>query len=293
MFCISFIIQEVVDIVHYLALIVRSMLSFAVLLLLARLIGQQFKVVVGVAIAVLAALLSFGIGTRLVDGLCVLATWGLLSFALSKIALKSTGIRDFVNGKPTVLIQRGKVLQNNMKKAKLSAYEMMTLLREKSVFKLADVEFGMLEPDGKVSVLLKSNRQPVTPTAENLQIEQESEPAVVIVDGIVNTQALANMGYDRPWLWEQILNQGADKWTDVFLAQVDSTGNVYVDLYDDVIPQPKSQAKPLLLASLRKHQSDFDVYALQTDNPEAKALYEALSDQTSRLIRQVEGFLRG
>jgi uncharacterized membrane protein YcaP (DUF421 family) len=278
---------------HYVIWIVRSLISFVVLLGMARLVGQPFKILVGIAVGGLAAVWSLGTGIGFVDGLCTLATWGILSFAVSKLALKSTGIRNVVMGKPTVVIERGKVLQDNLKKAKLSAYDMMSLLREKNVFQLADVEFAMFEPDGKVSVLLKTDRQPLTPLVGNVQVENQSEPTIVVLEGKVNTQALANMGYERPWLWEQVSNQGAKDWTDIFLAQMDSTGSVYVDLYDDVIPQSKVQSKPLLLASLKKHYADLELYVLQTNQSDVKDMYRKLAEQLSEVIFRVEPYLRG
>lgn len=278
---------------HYVIWIARSLIAFLALLGLARLIGQPFKTLVGIAVGGLVAIWSLGTGIDFVDGLCTLITWGILSFALSKLALKSTGIHNLVMGKPTIVIQRGKVLQDNLKKGKLSAYDMMSLLREKNVFQVADVEFAMLEPDGKVSVMLKSDRQPLTPLVGNIQVENQSEPAIVVLEGKVNAQMLANMGYERPWLWEQVANQGAKSWADVFLAQLDSTGSVYVDLYDDVIPQPKVQAKPLLLASLKKHYADLELYALQTSQSDVKDMYETSAEELSQLILRVEPYLRG
>lgn len=277
----------------YVVLSVRALIAFFALLFVSKLMGQQFKVVAGVTVAGLCALMSVGVGVRLVDGLLVLAIWGVMFFLMSMLSLQATSIRSLVSGKPTVIIQQGKVLQNNLKKARLTAYDMMSLLREKNAFTLADVEFSMLEPDGQVSVMLKTNRQPVTPLTENIPVENQTEPTVVVVDGKVITDALANTGFELPWLWEQVTNQGATQWEDVFLAQIDSTGSVYVDLYDDVIQQPKVQSKPLLLASLKKHMTDFEVYALQTDNPKAKALYLRLSGQMAELVQKAGPYLRG
>ncbi len=274
--------------------ILRTCVAFVAVIVGSRLVGQPFKTLSGIAIAVMAAWAAMNPSISVYHGLLALAVWSVLSLLLSLVALTSTPVRDFVFGKATPLIQNGKVLDKNLKKSRMSISDMMSLLRQKNAFKLADVEFATLEGDGNVSVLLKSDSQPLTPQVEHLPVENEAAPAIVIVDGEVLPDSLASIGYDRAWLLEQIRAQGAETWKDVFLAQVDAKGNVYVDLYDDLQSQLSSRGnpRPQVLASLKKIQADLELYALQTQNPEAKANYERHAESVKQMIAKLTPYLR-
>ncbi|MCL6592909.1 MAG: DUF421 domain-containing protein, partial [Alicyclobacillus sp.] len=228
------------------------------------------------------------------DAVLALLEWGLLSLLVRWLSLFSQQFATFVNGSPTVLVRKGQVLEQNLRQAKLTVSELMSLLREKDAFKLADVEFSVLEPDGQISVMKKSDSQPLTPQTVNLPVQTEPAPYTVIADGNVIPQNLANAGYDRSWLWEEIRRQGARDFKDVFLAQVDGKGNLYVDLYEDSRLQapPRNPSKALLLAELKKIQADLEGFALQTNNPSAKAEYQQAAQQMKQLIQAVEPDLR-
>ncbi|MCL6600455.1 MAG: DUF421 domain-containing protein [Alicyclobacillus macrosporangiidus] len=274
----------------YTELVLRSIFGFLAMILLARLVSQKWTVVAGVAVGALAALVSVNRAFNFYHALVVFVTWGVLVFALQWASLYSETLRSFVNGTPTVLIRHGKVLEKNLRQAKMTVNDMMSLLREKEAFKLADVEFGVLEPDGQVSVMKRSDVQPLTPKDTHLPVENERAPYVVIADGNLIPQNLANAGYERAWLWDEIRRQGAKDWKDVFLAQVDSQGNVYVDLYEDenLNPPTRNPTKPLLLASLKKIQADLEGFAIETRNPDAKAMYQDMARKLQQLIEQVE-----
>ncbi|MDQ0191405.1 DUF421 domain-containing protein [Alicyclobacillus cycloheptanicus] len=277
--------------ISYVSILFRCMLAFIVLIAISRLIGQKYLTLVGVAAAVLVSAMS----VRLLafdQGLAALIVWSGLAFLTQFLTIQSPTLRNLVNGKPTVVIEQGKVLEKNLRKAKLSALDMMSLMRAKNVFKLSDVEFGILETDGQLSVLQKAAQQPLTPTLQGIPVENEQAPQVVLVDGQVMKQALQDAGYSEGWLLEQLRKQGAKDYNDVFLAQVDSKGNVYVDLRNDTLPSAKVQERPLLLASLKKMQADLESFALQTENPSAKQMYTENAERLQQLIDQMQPYLR-
>jgi uncharacterized membrane protein YcaP (DUF421 family) len=274
--------------------ILRTVVLFVAAIVGSRFVGQPFKVVSGVAIGAMAAWAASNPTVSVYHGILALLVWSVLNLLVSLAALKLTPVRDFVFGKATPLVENGKVLDKNLQKSRMSISDMMGLLRQKNAFKLADVEFATLESDGNVSVLLKSDSQPMTPRTQNLSVENEAAPGIVIVDGEVLPDVLANLGYDRAWLLQQIRAQGAENWSDVFVAQVDAKGNVYVDLYDDLIEQKTSRGnpKPQVLATLKKAQADLELYALQTQNPEAKANYERHAGMVQDMIAKLTPYLR-
>ena len=84
----------------------------------------------------------------------------------------------------TILIKDGKVMEDNLKKEKYSISDLDSLLRQKNVFNIADVEFAMLEPKGDLSILLKKENRPLTPKDLNLQVASDKVPQTIIMDGI-------------------------------------------------------------------------------------------------------------
>lgn len=221
-------------------IIIRSVVAFVVLLVLARIMGKKqisqmtfFDYVVGITIGSIAGAVSADQNVKLIDGLAATVVWGSFTVLIGVIALKSYRFRKAVQGEPTVLVQNGKVLEENLRKARMDATELMENLRENQVFRLADVEFAVLETNGQLSVMKKADKEPVTREDLRMKTGAKGEPRIVIMDGNVMRQTLESLGYTETWLLRKVREQGAKGFRDVFLAQVDADGNVYVDLYAD------------------------------------------------------------
>lgn len=221
-------------------IIIRSVVAFVVLLVLARIMGKKqisqmtfFDYVVGITIGSIAGAVSADQNVKLIDGLAATVVWGSFTVLIGVIALKSYRFRKAVQGEPTVLVQNGKVLEENLRKARMDATELMENLRENQVFRLADVEFAVLETNGQLSVMKKADKEPVTREDLRMKTGAKGEPRIVIMDGNVMRQTLESLGYTETWLLKKVREQGAKGFRDVFLAQVDADGNVYVDLYAD------------------------------------------------------------
>lgn len=221
-------------------IVIRSLISFIVLLLLTRLMGKRqvsqltfFDYIVGITIGSIAAEMSFDQNVRIINGITSLLIWGLIPFILAIISLKSRTFQQLIDGKPTIIIKNGEILEKSMKKVFLSIDELMLLLREKNIFKISDVEIAILETNGQLSVLKKTSQQPVTPQMLKMVLKQEKAPTLLIVDGQILYKNLATLGYSEEWLMKEIRKQGATNTDEVFLAQVSSDGELFVDLYED------------------------------------------------------------
>lgn len=221
-------------------IVIRSLISFIVLLLLTRLMGKRqvsqltfFDYIVGITIGSIAAEMSFDQNVRIINGITSLLIWGLIPFILAIISLKSRTFQQLIDGKPTIIIKNGEILEKSMKKVFLSIEELMLLLREKNIFKISDVEIAILETNGQLSVLKKTSQQPVTPQMLKMVLKQEKAPTLLIVDGQILYKNLATLGYTEEWLMKEIRKQGATNTDEVFLAQVSSDGELFVDLYED------------------------------------------------------------
>ncbi|MBR2569669.1 MAG: DUF421 domain-containing protein, partial [Paenibacillus sp.] len=152
--------------------------------------------------------------------------------AIEWLQIKSKKSRDFLDGTSQVLIRDGQLMEDNLKKEKITADELMQGLRSKDVFRIADVEFALIEPSGEINVQLKKEHQPLTASDLGLVMQRERTPQIIIMDGNIMDKQLRVEGLDERWL-KQELDKLDVKVEDVFLAQVDSNRQLYVDLYND------------------------------------------------------------
>ncbi|MDD4334251.1 MAG: DUF421 domain-containing protein [Desulfotomaculaceae bacterium] len=283
---------------EWLNILARSVGLFIIILLLVRLIGKRqtsrltfFDLVTGIVIGVIAAAISLDLVASPANGLIALAVWTVFPALIYLLAVKHKAVRDIVQGKETVLINHGKVLEDKLLEARLTPEDLLSQLRQKNVFNIADVEFAVLEPTGEVSALLKKNKQTVTPKTLGLNVGQESVPQTVMLDGIIMDEPLTAMGLNRRWLHTELEKVGVAP-ENVFIAQVDSMGQLYLDLFDDSIQVPKPKAKELVYATLKKCQADCELYALGTKETNVKKMYENSSVKLSEAMQDLESLLK-
>src|SRR5699024_3697954 len=111
--------------------------------------------------------------------------------------------------------KNGKIQEKNMRKLRMPVDQVMPLLRQKNVFKLSDVELAVMEENGQLSVLKKTETEPITPKILGMHVENEKEPQIVIVDGKLIEKSLTNTGYTKEWLLGEIQKQGGEDIEDV------------------------------------------------------------------------------
>ncbi|MBH0167632.1 DUF421 domain-containing protein [Fictibacillus sp. 7GRE50] len=282
---------------NWVEIVIRSFTFLIALFLLTKWLGKKqlaelsfFEYVTGITIGSIAAEVTMGLERHIMHGLIAMTIWTLFPIIMGLISLKNKKIRDFVEGKATIVIKDGKILEDNLKKERYTIDELLEQLRSKDVFQVSDVEFAVIEPNGDVSILLKKENQPLT--AKDIQLNQPSvkEPQTVIMDGLILDEPLSTAGLNRGWLNEELekLEITVDN---VFLGQIDSYGQLTVDLYDDKINVPSPQEKPLLLASLKKCQADLELFSIQTESEKAKQLYNKNSQKLNRLLSKLKPLL--
>ncbi|WP_461200806.1 DUF421 domain-containing protein [Anoxybacillus sp. TBDG-1] len=281
----------------WLEVAIRSICILIGLFVITKLLGKKqlsklsfFEYIVGITIGDIAGSMSMDLDIRLTEGITSILIWSLFPVVISIISLRSKKFRDFVEGNSTVFIKNGKILEDNLKKEKYTIDELLEQLRKKDVFRVADVEFATLEANGDLSILLKRDKQPLTIGDVQKYVPEEKEPQTVIMDGEILDEPLATARLNRGWLKKQLDQMGVAV-ENVFLAQVDSYGQLTVDLYDDRIQVPEPQQKQLLLASMKKAEADFELFALQTNDTEAKQMYEQQAKQMQQLIQKLQPFL--
>lgn len=149
---------------------------------------------------------------------------------LSWLMLKSMRIRAWVAGKPSVVIAHGKIHEREMRSLRYNLDEMLSQLRQCNIHNVADVEFAILEPTGKLSVIPKAEKRPVQPSDLGLSPPRDGLPVNLIVDGVVDDEMLRKLKKDHRWLADQLARQGLAGPGEVLLASLDPQGNLFIQV---------------------------------------------------------------
>ncbi|ADM69907.1 hypothetical protein GMA19_02094 [Paenibacillus polymyxa E681] len=275
--------------------VTRTLMAVAVLFLIAKILGKRqvsqlsvFEYITGITIGNLAATIPMERESTWYLGFIALAVWVLTTFVIEILQIKSKKIRDFTDGKTTTLIKDGKILEDNMRKERLTIDELMEQLRSKNVFKVSDVEFAIMETSGAINVLLTKDKQPVTLKDLNMQQLPEKEPTAVIMDGQLMEQQMAYMGITQQWL-DAKLKEKSLTVKDVFFAQVDPQGELYIDQYSDNVQLNKVQdSNQAVLTLLEQCTTELQKLASGSSEQQRKQLYEQCSQSLKEAIQEMQ-----
>lgn len=281
----------------WLEILMKSILLFIATLFLVRLLGKKniststpFTFVSYVVIGIIIALMSTNVITNIRLGLVALAVWFVFPLLIDFASIKSKGFHDLVHGRETVLIKHGKIMEENLLQTRLTGEELLRELRKKNAFNLADVEFATLESTGDINILMKSENTPITPSHLGVKVTPKTEPQTVILDGVCLNESLASVGLTPHWLKKELeaMEVSIDN---VFIGQINSYGELYVDLFDDAPNLPENNVRELLYANLEQCYADLLKYSLETQNLEAKAMYTKNSDRLKNMVQNLERYL--
>lgn len=277
----------------------RTLASIVVLFFLTKLLGKRqvsqlsfFEYITGITIGSIAAYASAEAGYEWYLGLISMAVWAVVVLLVEILQVRSKKLRDLTDGKATVLVKNGKLLEDNLKKERVTIDELLEQFRKKNIFSLADVEFAVMEPSGEVSILPKKENMPITPKMLGIKVAEEQEPQTVIIDGRILDEPLANAGQNRNWIYTELEKLGVAL-ENVSVGQVDSYGQLTVDLYDDQLEIPEPQERAVLLTTLKKCQADLELFALSTQNTTSKQMYEECAKQLQETIKETKPYLLG
>ncbi len=204
--------------------ILTSLLSIISLFLVAKLIGHKqvsqldfFDYINGITLGSIGAELATELDKPW-KPLIAIMVYGFVSIALSFFAQKFQKSRKFINGTPTIVMDGGKLYRNNMKKAKLELSEFMVLCRQAGYFDLNDIEIATFEYNGRLSILPKSKKRPLTPEDINLTLEEAGIGTEIIMDGHILHENLKRLGLDLSWLTKQLKQQKYEDAKEIYLG---------------------------------------------------------------------------
>ena len=211
---------------------VRTLFLYLVLIFAVRLMGKRqigemepAEFVVTMLVANLAAIPMQDGAIPLYSGLVPILTVLGMELVLSGLILRSVRLRQLLCGKPVILIDNGKILQENLKSARINLDELTGQLRAKDVLDIRTVQFAILETSGDLSVFPYPKEKPASAKDAGVQATGQHLPVTVVEDGYLSRENLERAKKDEKWL-EKVLSQHNCGIQDTFLLTVDESGQV-------------------------------------------------------------------
>lgn len=211
-------------------IILYFLIMFGLRLMGKRQIGElePSELVLALLISDLAAVPMQDFGIPLLNGTIPILTLLSLSMILSVLNLKSIRLRTFICGSPTIIIQEGHILQNEMRRTRFTVDELLEELRKQGVVDLTTVQFAILETSGQLSVLLYPEHQPLSVgTFRNRKADDPGLPIILISDGHLMENNLRRMELDQKWLQRKLEEQQIRSIKEVFLLTIDKQHKLY------------------------------------------------------------------
>ncbi|MDY4922483.1 DUF421 domain-containing protein [Frisingicoccus sp.] len=222
-----------------------SLGSIVELLILCRLMGYRqlsqmsmFDYVNSITIGSIAAEMATSLEDNFFYPMTAMIIYAAAVIFLSWWSSKSIYVRRIITGKPIILLNKDQLYEKNFRKAKIDLNEFLTQCRVSGYFDLSQLESAILEENGRISFLPKSEHRPATPKDLQLVPGKDALVANIIIDGHIMTQNLKVSGKDERWLMHQLSAHGVSDVRDVFLATCDLNNqfNVYLRSPSDQAP---------------------------------------------------------
>ena len=208
---------------------IRTLIMYLVLLLAVRIMGKSelskmspFQLVIVFMIAELAAIPIDSADASLINGIIAITMLMFLQVLISFLSIKSESFKNFISGKPTMLIEKGKLNVKELTRQRISCTDLLEQLRLENCPSISDVEYAILESNGQLSVIPKAKNRPLTPVSEGVL------PAIVVSDGVVYDRNLILAGIDKINFDNKLKSAGITSVKDIFLAFCDSEKKIHI-----------------------------------------------------------------
>ena len=214
---------------------IRAFLSLVTLFLVTKMLGKKqvsqlslFDYVIGISIGNFAAEMTINLETSEVNGILAVVLFGVFAYTISYLTTKSICLRRFFQGTPTIIVEKGKILENNMRKIKLDINDLLEELRSKGYFSLNEVDYVIMEVSGDVSILPKAKYKPLTPNDMNTTVEDSYLECIAIIDGKIMKNNLKDIHKNEYWLKKEIRRQKNVDISKILLCTIDNKSQINI-----------------------------------------------------------------
>ncbi len=213
----------------------RALISLFTLFIVTKILGKKqvselslFDYVIGISIGNFAAEMTINIESNEFNGIWAVILFGLVAYIVSWLTMKSVKLRRLMMGTPTIIIQDGKILKNNMKKVHLEVNELLEECRIKGYFDISTIAFAIMEVNGDMSFLPKAQYKPITQLDMDITSDKSELLANVIIDGKIMHTNLHLMNKDEQWLDNKLKKEGIDDIKKIILCTLDKNEKVTI-----------------------------------------------------------------
>jgi uncharacterized membrane protein YcaP (DUF421 family) len=197
-----------------------------------------FDYVVGITIGSIAADISLDIEKNMIAGIAALFIYGFISYIISFISIKSIWARRFIIGVPTVLVEKGKIIESGLKKSKIDVNDLLMVARENGYFNLDEIDYALMEVNGNISFLPKEKEKPVTKKDMKIKCSNEGLTVNAIIDSKYMVNNMKAINKDKEWLDHELKVNGYDNYDNILLATIDN--NYKVTIYEKNVKPDKN-----------------------------------------------------
>lgn len=220
-----------------LVLFIRVQIIYFVVLLFLRIMGkrqigemQPYELVITLIIADLATVPMSDANIPLINGILPLAILVILHYSITMLARKSIIFRKLVSGQPVIVISPEGINYEALKKLNMNLHDLQESLRQCNYFYFDQIQYAIIETNGKISVVPKSQYAPATAQDVDAKIEEAELPILIITDGKIMKDNLKLVNISESQLNSLFKNLKISKTKDVVVMSLDSSGKMYYQL---------------------------------------------------------------
>jgi len=187
---------------------------------------QPFELVIAIMISELAAVPMADTEIPLINGIIPILTLLLAQVTLSYWSLKSEKAREMICGRPSILIEKGRILESELRRLRMNINDLLEQLRVKNYPNISEVDYAILETNGQLSVIPKGDNRPLQTKDLGISSTPPGLPITFIIDGVVNEDSLTKVGLSLAAIKKLLAKEGVKELQDVFFASIDNNGTI-------------------------------------------------------------------
>lgn len=234
----------------------RTIVLFSLVVFVVRMMGkreqaqlQPFEIVIAVMLAELACIPMADMGIPLLFGVIPILTILLVHYVISTLMLHSERARAILCGRPTIVIEKGRIRMDELKRLRCNLNDLLEQLRSQQA-PIDSVEYAIFEPGGSLSIIQKSDQRPLTPADMSIPPPPATLPTPVVLDGKMHSENLLNIGHDLDWFKSELQRVGFSDIKNITIATIDDQqvlvvqGNGPQDALQKHTLNPEEKAAP-------------------------------------------------
>ena len=207
----------------------KGMASIIVLFIFTKIMGRKqvsqlnmFDYIIGITIGSIASEMTMAKEIDFWEGSLGIAIYALAAFFISEWTMKSISARRLIIGTPCMIIQKGKILEKALRKSRLDINDLLQEARNNGYFDLSQIEYGIMEANGKISFLPKSKYAPLTPSDMKIKTTYTGICNNLVIDSKIMKNHLKGIHKDEQWLMTRLKKEGYENLENILLVICDS-----------------------------------------------------------------------